>query len=43
MQVREIVKKLLERAMVPLNIGLGFTGALLAMAATLLGIIRGEG
>lgn len=39
---REVVTKLIERAMVPLNIGLGFTGALLAMAATLLSMIRGE-
>jgi len=39
---REIVSKLIERAMVPLNIGLGLTGALLAMLATLLGIFRGE-
>ncbi len=39
---REVVTKLIERAMVPLNIGLGLTGAFLAMVATLLGLIRGE-
>jgi hypothetical protein len=39
---REVVGKLVERAMVPLNIGMGFTGALLAMLITLLGLIRGE-
>ncbi len=43
MQVtREIVTKLIERAMVPLNVGLGFTAAFLAVLATLFGIIRGE-
>ena len=39
---REVFTKLLERAMIPLNIGLGATGALLAIAATLFSIIRGE-
>ena len=39
---REIVMKLIERAMVPLNIGLGFSGAVLAILATLVGMIRGE-
>ena len=39
---REIMARLFERAMVPLTIGLGFTGAFLAMLTTLLGMIRGE-
>jgi hypothetical protein len=39
---REVVTRLIERAMVPLNIGLGLTGAFLAMLTTLVGLIRGE-
>jgi hypothetical protein len=39
---RELVTKLVERAMIPLNIGLGFTGAFIAMLATVIGLIRGE-
>lgn len=39
---REIVTRMIERAMIPLNIGLGFSAAFLAMLATLVGIIRGE-
>jgi len=39
---RDVVTKLIERAMVPLNIGLGLTGAFLAMLATLVTMIRGE-
>jgi hypothetical protein len=39
---REVVTRLMERAMVPLNIGLGLTGAFLAMLATLVSMIRGE-
>ncbi len=39
---REFVTKLLERAMVPLNVGLGISGALLAVVAALVGMLRGE-
>jgi hypothetical protein len=39
---REVVTKLIERAVVPLNIGLGVTGAFLAMLAAIIGLIRGE-
>lgn len=39
---REVITRMFERAMIPLNIGLGFTGALIAMLATVVGLIRGE-
>jgi hypothetical protein len=39
---REVLNKMFERAMIPLNIGLGFSGALIAMLATVIGLIRGE-
>ena len=39
---REVITKLIELAMVPLNVGLGLTGAFLAMMATLFGLIRGD-
>jgi hypothetical protein len=39
---REVLNKMFERAVIPLNIGLGFSGALIAMLATVIGLIRGE-
>jgi hypothetical protein len=39
---REVITKLIERAMVPLNVGLGLTSAFLAMIATLFGLMPGE-
>jgi hypothetical protein len=39
---REVLNKMFERAVIPLNIGLGFSGALIAMLATVIGLNRGE-
>ena len=39
---REVVTKLIERAMIPLNIGLGISGTLIAMLATVVSLLRGE-
>ncbi len=38
--VREIVSKLLERALIPLIAGLGFTGAFVAVVTELVATLR---